>query len=147
MYGSVIDPFKCGAFILRSFLTKSPFVAYYENRAKRFIKRQKGLIEMYNDDMKVSDRISDSLLRKMLDSSRSVEAMQNMDGDCKDGCGTNAGSRWRLKGYPLASVFAPLQDFTNIYDLDMALEQGTMFAELDLPFMGRTVSKGGTCRG
>ena len=52
-----------------------------------------------------------------------------------------------LDGYPLASVYAPLQSFENLYDAETALKQGTIFSELDLPFMGRTVQKGGSCRG
>ena len=54
---------------------------------------------------------------------------------------------WGLEGYPLAMVYAPLQKFDNLYDKKTALEQGTMFAELDLPFMGESVKRGGGCRG
>ncbi len=53
---------------------------------------------------------------------------------------------WGLSGYPLASVYAPLQKFCELYDLDTALMRGTAFSELDLPFVcGDT--KGGPCRG
>ncbi|MBQ9085679.1 MAG: spore coat associated protein CotJA [Clostridia bacterium] len=54
---------------------------------------------------------------------------------------------WGLKNYPLASMYAPLQDFVNLYDPLTALQKGTLFSELDLPFMGKTVTKGGSCRG
>ena len=54
---------------------------------------------------------------------------------------------WGLTGYPLASVYAPIQDFDKLYDLDVALKRGTVFEELDLPFMGESVYKGGSCRG
>ena len=54
---------------------------------------------------------------------------------------------WGLSGYPLASVYAPLQNFDNLYDLDTALDHGTAFIELDLPFMGDMRFKGGCCRG
>ena len=57
-------------------------------------------------------------------------------------------NNWGLSGYPLASVFAPLQEFDNLYDVDTALKQGTAFSDLYLPFTGsRRVSKGGNCRG
>ena len=54
---------------------------------------------------------------------------------------------WGLKNYPLASVYAPLQDFDDLYDKETALMKGTVFAGLDLPFMGESVYKGGGCRG
>ena len=43
----------------------------------------------------------------------------------------------------LAMVYSPLQDFREIYDTDKALERGTLFAELDLPFEGGRGKKGG----
>ena len=54
---------------------------------------------------------------------------------------------WGLEGYPLAMVYAPLQKFDNLYDKEKALKQGTLFSELDLPFMGESVVKGGCCHG
>lgn len=54
---------------------------------------------------------------------------------------------WGLENYPLASVYAPLQNFDDLYDKETALEKGTVFAELDIPFMGESVYKGGGCRG
>lgn len=45
-------------------------------------------------------------------------------------CGENS---WGLNGYPLAMVYAPCQAFRHLYDLDTALERGTLFSELDLP--------------
>ena len=70
-----------------------------------------------------------------------------------DGCGCDQGydcserKCWGLEGYPLASVFSPLQSFDKLFDMDTALHRGTVFAELDLPFMGESVYKGGNCRG
>ena len=54
---------------------------------------------------------------------------------------------WGLVGYPLASVFAPLQNFAELYDLDTALTRGTIFKELDLPFVCGDSPRGGSCRG
>ena len=54
---------------------------------------------------------------------------------------------WGLTGYPLAMVYSPIQEFHNMYEIDTALHQGTVFKELDLPFMGMSVTKGGNCRG
>ena len=44
--------------------------------------------------------------------------------------------------FPLAMAYVPWQQFRNLYDLDRALQVGTIFAELDKPFTG----KGGMCR-
>ena len=56
---------------------------------------------------------------------------------------------WGLHGYPLASVYAPMQSFDNVFDKNIALSKGTIFSELDLPILGASVhnEKGGNCRG
>ena len=38
---------------------------------------------------------------------------------------------------PLAIASVPMQEFEDLYCLDVALEKGTMFAALDLPFEGK----------
>ena len=68
----------------------------------------------------------------------------------RDGYECDGHDTWGLKKYPLAMVYAPLQAFENIYDTEKALEAGTLFEELDLPFEGESVynsGKGGCCRG
>jgi hypothetical protein len=40
-----------------------------------------------------------------------------------------------------------LQEFEELYDLDTALSEGTVFSKLNLPFMGRRIDKGGKCCG
>ena len=50
-----------------------------------------------------------------------------------------------LSGYPLAMVYSPIQEWKEIYDLDTALQKGTLFSELDLPFVAG--NKGNTSRG
>ena len=97
---------------------------------------------MYKDDNMITNGYSETLLRMMSDGTSSPAPSCNI-GDrpkCND-------QGWGLEGYPLASVFAPLQSFDNVYDPENALKQGTIFAELDLPFMGRTVQKGGCSHG
>ena len=59
--------------------------------------------------------------------------------DCAGNCEEYSGG-WGLSSYPLASVYSPLQEFRDLYDEEKALERGTLFAELDLPFEG---GKGG----
>lgn len=42
---------------------------------------------------------------------------------------------------PVAMAYVPRQRFGRVYDLDKALQAGTIFADLDKPFWG----KGGGC--
>ena len=97
---------------------------------------------MYKDDnMMAHEGCSDALLKMIMDGRGNVSHSPTPI-KCNQGDGT-----WGLDSYPLASVYAPLQSFGNLYDLDMALKQGTVFTELDLPFMGRRIDKGGKCCG
>ena len=81
-------------------------------------------------------QINDSLLRRM------SCGYNEKSGDSHDG-----GHSWGLVDYPLAMVYSPLQEFCELYELDEALKCGTLFKQLDLPFMGESVAKGGCCRG
>ncbi len=45
-----------------------------------------------------------------------------------------------LDDLPLAMSYVPFQKWTKVYALDKALQRGTIFPELDLPF------KGGMCK-
>ena len=99
-----------------------------------------------NDDaLTPRDQIGDDMLRRMLDESRACPSepptppCNRPDAPIRN--------QWGLLQYPLASVYAPWQEFDNLYDRDTALLRGTLFSELDLPFMGQTVTKGGHCRG
>lgn len=38
---------------------------------------------------------------------------------------------------PLASAYVPIQKWRDIYDADVGLSRGTIFFELDLPFLGK----------
>ncbi len=41
-----------------------------------------------------------------------------------------------LEGMSLAMAYVPWQRWKNVYDLNRALKIGTIFPELDMPFMG-----------
>jgi hypothetical protein len=41
-----------------------------------------------------------------------------------------------LESMPLAMAYVRWQRWNNVYDLDRALQVGTIFPELDLPFLG-----------
>ena len=104
---------------------------------------------MYTEEnnMMPREKISDELLSRMLDNTRPCCNMSNncgcgnADGDV----GCKSGKTFGLEGYPLASMYAPLQKFRNLYDKETAFREGTLFAELNLPFMGVSVAKGGYC--
>lgn len=57
-------------------------------------------------------------------------------------CGENG-----VEGRSLAMVYAPVQTWQNLYDPRMGLNRGTLFRELDMPFYGKQMNKGGNCRG
>lgn len=62
-----------------------------------------------------------------------------------NGCGGENTGGWGLHSHPLAMVYSPLQEFHQLYAPEVALERGTLFAELDLPFEGGKGNKGGCC--
>lgn len=100
---------------------------------------------MNDDALTPREQIDDGTLRRMLDESRACPSEPPISRQSRPDHPMH--NQWGLIGYPLASVYAPLQEFENLYDRDTALVRGTIFSELDLPFMGKTVSKGGCCRG
>ena len=53
-----------------------------------------------------------------------------------DACTLNLGNQ-PLDQLPLAMAYVPMQSWTTTYELDTALEKGTIFPDLDLPFLGR----------
>jgi len=46
-------------------------------------------------------------------------------------------SKCSLYGCPIAMVYTPEQEFENLYEADAALTRGTIFKQLDLPFLGK----------
>ena len=91
---------------------------------------------MYTDNSiaSPSHRASEEILERMLGPSTSMPDR-------------NTGSLRLPEGFPLASVYAPTQIFRDLYGREEALAHGTLFRELDFPFLGQTVTKGGGCRG
>ncbi len=52
-----------------------------------------------------------------------------------DNCGScNELSSQKLS---LAMAYVPMQNWQELYEPDVALERGTIFAQLDLPFLGK----------
>ena len=102
---------------------------------------------MYTEENNMMPReaIGDELLLRMLDNTRPCCNLPsnggcgnaNTDSVCKPS------KTFGLEGYPLASMYAPLQEFRNLYDKETALREGPLFSELNLPCMGASVTKGG----
>ena len=119
--------------------------------ASKKLERQMTTMYMDNDTQTPRDRIGDEMLRRMLDrterSAPDLPPSERMNPAC------TPKQRWGLENHPLGMVYSPLQNFQNLYDRELALQHGTIFRELDLPFLGESVakrttsSKGGCCRG
>ncbi len=52
-------------------------------------------------------------------------------------CGDACNRETVLQGMPIAMAYVPWQRYDNIYPLSQALQNGTMFCELNLEFAGR----------
>ena len=104
---------------------------------------------MYKDDDILSrrDRAAEDLLKQMIES-HGVCGHENGCSQSDDSYGNlrhgeampryeDAHSSWGLDGYPLAMVYSTIQKWRNIYDIETALVRGTIFEELDLPFLGK----------
>lgn len=42
-----------------------------------------------------------------------------------------------LDSLPIAMAYVPMQKWQRLYEPEVALERGTLFSELDLPFIGK----------
>ena len=51
----------------------------------------------------------------------------------------NAGAACPHGARPLAMVYAPLQEWRELYDNEVGFSHGTIFKELDFPFLGGDV--------
>lgn len=71
--------------------------------------------------------------------------------DCKNECRMDVSmmesdGNLRLDDTPLAELpltmaYVPMQRFTQVYDMEKGLCAGTIFPDLDKPFLGRSVCK------
>ena len=106
---------------------------------------------MYNENefMTPRDRINEELLQRASENARDVprsDARINCRGDeVYDQAPKRA--TWGLENYPLASVYSAIQHWRNLYEPEEALQRGTLFKELDLPFVCGEIKNGGNCCG
>ena len=105
----------------------------------------------YNDNM-IKDSCCGAELQRILDG-----CSNGNRGSCGNGSRNmpdidipsceNSGKSYGLKGYPLAMVYSPMQEFDKLYDIDKGFNAGTIFSELDLPFSGRSLKYKGNSGG
>lgn len=97
---------------------------------------------MYNNDNAINNVCCASELEKIL-SGKGNSPQSRIDlPSCEE-----KDSNYGIKGYPLAMVYSPMQEFTDLYELDKGFNAGTIFSELDLPFKGRSLSRKGNIGG
>lgn len=99
-----------------------------------------------NEFMTPRARVNDAIVRRLQNEALG-DISSNDREKCPDDDLANANRKtWGLDGYPLASMFAPLQEWRSIYEPDLGMSRGTIFKELDLPFVCGD-RRGGGCNG
>lgn len=98
-----------------------------------------------NDILLGRARLGDELLGRSHDKCTPRSATPSCE-SCEDKCTPDVKKSWGLVGYPLAMVYSPVQSFASLYELDDGFARGTIFSELDLPFLAYN-EKGGSCCG
>ena len=102
-----------------------------------------------NDNRTPRERVDDSVLRRMLEGD---SAMRNRRGLAEQrglSCNPDGGmtdNDW-LAHVSLGMVYSPMQAWRALYDVETALDRGTLFRELDMPWEVPMPSKekGGCC--
>ncbi len=64
-----------------------------------------------------------------------------MPGVMEKPCGCGGDSSYMDREFVPAMAYVPWQYFTTVYEPDKALEIGTIFPELDKPFLGRGMGR------
>ncbi len=111
---------------------------------------------MYTDDRYVADRsgadcgeVLDRLLaekgicRPELRSDIAPSTLGCSPTCKKDARRSQSGACCFPDGKPVGMVYAPVQEWRHLYEIEKALSRGTLFEELDLVFLGGCGCKGG----
>ena len=102
-----------------------------------------------NDNRTPRERIDDSFLRRMLGEGEQASPRENVNH--RGGLPCNPQNQGLvghgLSDFPLGMVYSPIQEWRNAYDVQTALERGTLFRDLDKPWevAPPTIKKGGFC--
>lgn len=54
-------------------------------------------------------------------------------------------TQW-MASFPLGMAYVPMQQFTNLYDMEVGLQRGTIFAQIDFPFEIGFCARGCNCQ-
>lgn len=65
--------------------------------------------------------------------------------EVKQSCGCKDNILWG-EDYPIGMAYVPCQNFGNLYEMDKALQVGTIFVELDKPFTVGNCARRCGCR-
>lgn len=68
----------------------------------------------------------------------------SMPGNVERACGCKMEEPGRMTGFVPAMAYVPWQNMGTLYELDEALEVGTLFPELNKPFLA--AGRGRACR-
>ena len=118
-------------------------------------------MEYYNDNRTPRDRLNEDFIEKLL-----ADDLPEFGCGCNQrenvGCPTCESTRTKnqggdcegyhpphLNGNPLAMVYSPYQEWENLYEVESALQRGTIFKCLDFPFYKVRccdVTRGKNCR-
>lgn len=95
-----------------------------------------------NDSIRSGERINERYLRQMMTrDDRYTKKVYERSRPVFSGVESNCHCRQQEEetmpmNRPLAMVYAEEQKFRNIYDTRSAIGRGTIFKELDMPFLG-----------
>lgn len=92
---------------------------------------------MENDTRTPKDRISSDFMQKLfeLESRNDAAAPETPQENGAEAALATVRCR-DLDGLPLAMAYVPMQKWRELYEPEMGFSRGTIFKELDLPFLG-----------
>lgn len=98
-----------------------------------------------NDDFKMRcDRMSSPLLDQLFGNDNERSSRTGRCSSCEDKGQVQSGKNtFGLHGYPVAIVYSPIQEWRDLYECEVGFDNGTIFKELDLPFLGGSCGCGG----
>lgn len=94
-----------------------------------FTPQQMGLASVLNDD----------IITASAQAVKPVSGNVNKQQQCASDSSNSKFSDVPLNGLPLTMAFVALQPLEDVYDEDTGLKNGTIFKNLDKPFLGRKI--------
>ena len=81
----------------------------------------------------------DRYFKSKITAERSEKNARTAKATRNSGLGEDRFSGVMLKNLPLTMAYVPFQQIENVYNQEEALKSGTLFPNLDKPFLGRKV--------